>query len=64
MADLGKISPTKPAWSRIDETMPEDNSPHSQQHPEKDKKRDSDETTKQDKKPSSPDDDHQIDIFV
>jgi len=66
MADLGKVTPTKPAWSRVGETIPENNNPHPQQHPKKDddNKRDSDETPEQSKKPSKPDDEHQIDIFV
>ena len=67
MADLGKITPTKPAWSRINETIYEDSTPHPQPHPEKnkDKKKGSDETPEQNKKPpEDPDDEHQIDLFV
>jgi hypothetical protein len=69
MADLGKITPIKPTWSRVGETIPEGNTPHPQHHPEKkedENSSDADETesSKNDKKPSDPDDEHQIDIFV
>jgi len=69
MADLGKITPTKPAWSRTGEAVvPEEKPSHPQQHPEKDKdkekKGESDETSKQHKPSSDPDDEHEIDLFV
>lgn len=71
MADLGKITPTKPAWSRTGEVVvPDENHPHPQRHPEKDKEkeeeknRESGETSEQHKRPSDPDDEHEIDLFV
>ena len=68
MADLGKVTPTKPAWSRTGEpVVPEEKPSHPRQHPEKDEekeKRDSDETSEQHKPPSDPDDEHEIDLFV
>lgn len=71
MADLGKITPTKPAWSRTGEAVvPEEKPSHPQQHPEKDKdkekkkKGESDEGSEQYRPPSDPDDEHEIDLFV
>jgi len=66
MADLGKITPTKPVWSRIDATVPEENNSHPQQHPEKreDKNRGAGETPEEHKRPTDPDDEHEVDLFV
>ena len=65
MADLGKISPTKPIWPRVGETPPEENNPHPQQHPDKeDNKKETDEVSEKNKRPADPDDEHEIDLFV
>ncbi len=67
MANLGKITPTKPIWSRTDEpTTSEEDPSHPQQHPEKEeeKRKESGEATAPDKSPSNSDDKHKIDLFT